>query len=105
MSPPRRYFEPLLPFPLRRVETDLGPVEVYDIPENQKGPVLEKLYPFRPIPKLETLMEDIHAEKTFRVKEFMVTREEGMNVLASPYYLEGERSSTGSRLQGKKSID
>jgi len=33
-------------------------------------------------------MEDIHAEKTFRVGEFIVTREGGMNVLASPYYLE-----------------
>ncbi|MGB9005245.1 MAG: hypothetical protein WCB96_05940 [Candidatus Aminicenantales bacterium] len=33
-------------------------------------------------------MEDIHAEKTFRVREFMVTREGRMNVLASPYYLE-----------------
>lgn len=88
MSSPKRFIEPMLPFPLRTVETALGPVEVYEIPEDQKGPVLEKLCPFHPIPKLEALMEDIHAEKTFRVKEFMVTREGGMNVLASPYYLE-----------------
>lgn len=33
-------------------------------------------------------MEDIHAEKNFRVREFMVTREGRMNVLASPFYLE-----------------
>jgi hypothetical protein len=70
------------------VQTALGPLEVYEIPEEQKGAVLEKLYPFRPIPGLESMMEDIHSEKTFRVKEFMVTREGGMNVLASPYYLE-----------------
>ncbi|MBM3284391.1 MAG: hypothetical protein FJY81_00795 [Candidatus Aminicenantes bacterium] len=88
MSPQRNYFEPLLPFPLRTVQTALGSVDVYEIPEEQKGAVLEKLFPFRPIPRLGTLMEDIHAEKTFQVKEFMVTREEGMNVLASPYYLE-----------------
>lgn len=84
----KQFFEPLLPFPLRTVETALGPVEVYEIPEEQKAAVLEKLYPGHPIPKLESMMEDIHAEKTFRVKEFMVTREGGMNVLASPYYLE-----------------
>ncbi len=33
-------------------------------------------------------MKDIHAEKQFRVREFLVAREGGMNVLASPYYLE-----------------
>ncbi|MGB7297049.1 MAG: hypothetical protein WBC70_15805 [Candidatus Aminicenantales bacterium] len=88
MSPWRDFSEPLLPFPLRTVQTGQGPVEVYELPEGHKGAVLEKLYPFRPIPKLGTLMEDIHSEKTFRVKEFMVTREDGMNVLASPYYLE-----------------
>jgi len=33
-------------------------------------------------------MEDIHAEKRFRVREFLVAREGEMNVLASPYYLE-----------------
>lgn len=88
MSVRKHVFEPLIPFPLRTVQTTLGPVEVYEIPEDHKGAVLEKLYPGHSIPRLETMMEDIHAEKTFRVKEFMVTREGGMNVLASPYYLE-----------------
>ena len=77
-----------LPFPVRTVQTGLGPVEVYDIPDDKKQMVIEKLYPFRPLPDLEDEMEDIHAEKTFRVKDFMVTWEDGMNVLASPYYLE-----------------
>ena len=77
-----------LPFPTRTVETDSGPIEIYEIPDNQKGAVLERLYLFRPFPDLEDVMEDIHAEKTFKVKEFMVTREGAMNVLASPYYLE-----------------
>lgn len=88
MAQGRNFFEPLLPFPLRTVQTAQGPVEVYEVPEEQKGAVLEKLYPGHPIPRLESMMEDIHAEKTFRVKEFMVTREGGMNVLASPFYLE-----------------
>lgn len=77
-----------LPFPLRTVQTELGPVEIYEIPLGEKQAVLKKLYPFRPIPPLDMIMEDIHAEKTFRVREFMVTREGRMNVLASPYYLE-----------------
>ncbi|HUU38694.1 MAG TPA: hypothetical protein VMW46_10905 [Candidatus Desulfaltia sp.] len=77
-----------LPFPLRTVQTEFGPVDVYDIPEDQKPVVIKKLYPFQPLPGLEDVMEDIHAEKTFKVKDFMVTREERMNVLASPYYLE-----------------
>jgi hypothetical protein len=77
-----------LPFPLRTVETELGPVEVYDIPAGEKQAVLKKLYPFRPIPPLDRIMEDVHAEKTFRVGDFMVTREGGQNVLASPFYLE-----------------
>jgi hypothetical protein len=33
-------------------------------------------------------MIDIHADKKFRVKDFMVTREGGMNMLVSPYYFE-----------------
>ncbi len=77
-----------LPFPTRTVQTEHGPVDVYEIPDDQKLAVIEKLYPFRPLPGLEDIMEDIHAEKTFKVKDFMVTREAGMNVLASPYYLE-----------------
>jgi hypothetical protein len=77
-----------LPFPTRTVQTRLGPVEVYEIPDSQKAAVLKKLYPFKPRPGLQDVMEDIHAEKTFKVKDFMVTREGRMNVLASPYYLE-----------------
>jgi hypothetical protein len=77
-----------LPFSTRTVQTRLGPVEVYEISDNQKAAVLKKLYPFKPLPGLEDVMEDIHAEKTFKIKDFMVTREGRMNILASPYYLE-----------------
>jgi hypothetical protein len=82
------YSEPLLPYPLRTVQTAQGPAKVYDIPEQKKGAVLEKLYPFIPLPSLVDEMEDIHAEKTFRVKDFMVVREGQMNFLVSPYYFE-----------------
>jgi hypothetical protein len=81
------FFEPRLPFPLKNVSAAWGPVDVYVIPDDQKQAVLKKLYPFTPVPGLEDMMEDIHEEKTFRVREFIVTREGRMNVLASPYYL------------------
>ena len=88
MAQSTEFSDEKLPFPLRTVETELGPVEVYEIPASEKQAVLKKLYPFRPIPAMDRIMEDIHAEKTFRVGDFMVTREGRMNVLASPYYLE-----------------
>ena len=63
-------------------------VEEFIIPEEDKEIVLEQLYPFAPIPKLTDEMYDIHAEKTFIVKDFRVTWERGMNFLVSPYYPE-----------------
>lgn len=63
-------------------------VEEFIIPEEDKEIVLEQLYPFSPIPKLTDEMYDIHAEKTFIVKDFRVTWEHGMNYLVSPYYPE-----------------
>jgi hypothetical protein len=80
--------DPPLPFPIKLVPSPSGPVRVYDIPDDQKQAVLEKLYIFRPIPSLDDVMEDIHTGKRFRVREFLVAREGRMNVLASPYYLE-----------------
>ncbi len=63
-------------------------VEEFIIPEEDREIVLEQLYPFSPIPKLTDKMYDIHAEKTFIVKDFRVTWEHGMNFLVSPYYPE-----------------
>jgi hypothetical protein len=88
MSKIPTFFDPLLPFPLKVVPSATGPVQVYEIPEEQKEAVLKQLYIFRPVPSLDDVMEDIHAEKEFRVREFLVAREGEMNVLASPYYLE-----------------
>jgi hypothetical protein len=88
MSQSSPFSDPLLPFPIKVVPSPSGPVRIYDIPDDQKQAVLEKLYILRPVPSLDDLMEDIHAEKRFRVREFLVAREGEMNVLASPYYLE-----------------
>ena len=63
-------------------------VEEFIIPDEDRELVLEQLYPFSPIPKLTDVVYDIHAEKTFMVKEFRVTWEHGMNFLVSPYYPE-----------------
>ncbi|MBM3296150.1 MAG: hypothetical protein FJY83_00955 [Candidatus Aminicenantes bacterium] len=88
MTNPKHDFDEELPYPRRRVQAAWGEVEVYEIPDEEKKRVLEKLCPFRPVPNLGMLMEDIHSGKTFRVREFMVTREGKMNVLAAPFYLE-----------------
>ena len=63
-------------------------VEEFIIPEEDKEIVLEQLYPFSPIPKLTDVLYDLHADKTFVVKDFRVTWEHGMNYLVSPYYPE-----------------
>jgi len=63
-------------------------VEEFIIPDEDKEIVLAQLYPFSPIPKLTDTLYDMHAEKTFLVKDFRVTWEHGMNYLVSPYYPE-----------------
>ena len=63
-------------------------VEEFIIPDEDRELVLAQIYPFSPIPKLTDVMYDIHAEKTFMVKDFRVTWEHGMNYLVSPYYPE-----------------
>ena len=68
--------------------SDGSSVEEFIIPEEDKEIVLEQLYPFAPIPKLTDEMYDLHANKTFLVKDFRVTWEHGMNYLVSPYYPE-----------------
>lgn len=88
MTESKDYFETRLPFPIRKLEIPSGPIEVYIIPDEKKAAVLKALFPFTPVPSLNEEMIDIHADKKFRVKDFMVTREGGMNMLVSPYYFE-----------------
>ena len=79
-----------LPFPTRPLKVHCGSgteyVEEYIIPDDQKQEVLEKLFIFTPVPSLDDEMYDIHEGKTFRVREFRVTWENGHNWLVSPYY-------------------
>ena len=63
-------------------------VEEFMIPDEDKEIVLEQLYPFSPVPNLTDVLYDLHADKTFVVKDFRVTWEHGMNYLVSPYYPE-----------------
>jgi len=77
-----------LPFHTRTVRAVGGMVEVYVIPDDKKAEVLEELYPFIPVPSLDEEMYDVHADKKFKVKDFCVTREGGMNFLVSPNYFE-----------------
>jgi hypothetical protein len=80
------FYEERLSFPTKEVKVSGGKVEVYIIPDEKKGEVLKKIYPFIPVPSLEDVMTDIHEDKKFKVKEFCVTREGKMNMLVSPYY-------------------
>ena len=78
-----------LPYPTRPLFFPNGEcVEEFIIPEEDREIVLEQLYPFSPVPKLTDVMYDLHADKTFVVKDFRVTWEHGMNYLVSPYYPE-----------------
>lgn len=78
-----------LPYPTRPMYFPDGScVEEFMIPDEDKEIVLEQLYPFTPVPKLTDEMYDLHANKTFIVKDFRVTWEHGMNYLVSPYYPE-----------------
>ena len=78
-----------LPYPSRPLKLDRGPVvDEYIIPEDKKAEVLNLLCFFGDVPKLDDEMLDLHADKTFRVRDFRVTRESGHNWLVSPYYPE-----------------
>lgn len=75
-----------LPYPTRPIKVEGGYVDAYIIPEEKKEEVLKQLYPFIPVPSLDAEMLDIHEDKRFKVREFMVLRGQGMNWLVSPYY-------------------
>lgn len=78
--------ESKLPYPTQPLQVQNGTVEEYIIPDDKKAEVLEALYPFDPIPSLEDRKYDLHEGKTFQVKDFRVTWEDGVNYLVSPYY-------------------
>lgn len=78
-----------LDYPTKKEINSLGKeIEVYIIPQEDKQAVLEKLYFFTPVPNMDTTLFDLHQQKTFTVRDFIVTRENEGNILVSPYYLE-----------------
>lgn len=78
-----------LPYPTQPLYFPDGTsVEEFIIPDEDKEIVLAQLYPFSPIPKLTDVLYDMHADKSFVVRDFRVTWEHGMNYLVSPYYPE-----------------
>ena len=80
--------EPLA-YPTEDLEMSNGcVVKKYVIPDSDKEKVLAALYPFAPCPNLDEVRLDIHTEKRFTVRDFMVTREGDLNVLVTPYYAE-----------------
>ena len=81
-----------LPFPTKWIQCNGGACEEYIIPDEKKQEVLERLYPFLPVPSLDEKRLDLHEDKTFRIVEFKVVYDNGMNMLVSPYYF----SSGGS---------
>jgi hypothetical protein len=84
-----RPFEPhedKLPFPTRPLKVGDDVVEEFIIPPDRKQEVLEQLYLFDPVPSLDDELYDLHEDKTFIVRDFRVTWENGQNWLVSPYY-------------------
>jgi len=79
-------YEGKLPFPTRPLKVGNDVVEEYVIPDDKRQEVLEKLYLFDPVPALDEELYDLHEGKTFIVRDFRVTWENGQNWLVSPYY-------------------
>lgn len=79
--------EAKLPFPLKA--SGIAGVEVYEIPEEKKEKVLRDMYPFEGLPALDDFRTDLHNGKSFQVRQFLVVRERGMNLLVGPFYFEG----------------
>ena len=76
-----------LPYPTDKLRNSKGEeYEAYQIPMVDKAKILQEYYPFTPVPKMEEILLDIHENKIFTVKEFLIIREKGRNYLVSPFY-------------------
>ncbi|MBQ7178506.1 MAG: hypothetical protein IJS08_13910 [Victivallales bacterium] len=78
-----------LDYPTEPLEMANGcEVEKYIIPNEDRQKVLDALYPFTEVPSLDTMLLDLHTSKTFKVRDYIVTREGDGNFLVTPYYAE-----------------
>ena len=76
-----------LPYPTEKLIDARGECyESYQIPMQDKEKILAEYYPFTPVPKMDEELLDIHENKTFTVRDFLIIREKGRNYLVSPYY-------------------
>ena len=90
-KPDSFYWEKAPPFPSEpRRHDKRGQVasEEFIIPESEKQAYLDANSPFVDVPRLNERLYDIHAGKTFLVRDFKVVRVRGMNFICSPYYFE-----------------
>jgi hypothetical protein len=78
--------EQKLPFPTKPLQIGDDVVEEYIIPDDRKQEVLQQLYFFDGVPSLDEERFDLHEGKTFVIRDFRVTWENGRNWLVSPYY-------------------
>mgnify|MGYP006993850752 CR=1 FL=1 len=60
--------------------------KVYEIPDADKAKVLSDLCPLQDVPGIYDEMFDLHEGKLFQVRDFLVVRWGGGNLLASPYF-------------------
>ena len=78
-----------LDYPTEPLEMANGcEVEKYIIPNEDRQKVLDALYPFTEVPSLDTVLLDLHTSKTFKVRDYIVTRQGDGNFLVTPYYAE-----------------
>lgn len=71
---------------VRRKMADGQVYEEYVIPDKDRRKVFEKLYLFDNVPEMDTLMLDLHSNKTFRVSEYKAIRQGGGNFIVAPLY-------------------
>lgn len=84
-------FNDVLPYPLEaraRDKDGWGVSEEYLIPADERQKVLLEHYPFAEPPSLDDEVLDLHADKNFFVRDYKLVREDGHNLLVSPYYYE-----------------
>ena len=79
--------KPELPYPLKEVECADGTVQrIYEIPYADKAKVLADIYPMTDAPSIDDTLYDLHERREFKVRDFLVIRWCGGNLLASPYF-------------------
>lgn len=89
LNPQLTFDDPVLPFPIlphRTIWPGCVLSEEYLVPDEHKPRLLDELYPYAEVPGMDTMLLDFHARRVFVVREFKVVREQGMNLLVSPYY-------------------